>query len=371
MKTVKTKWLILFGVLFFCFCGSNPVTAQGSVSDGLLRYRTIRDGCPLRLFLNEAPHAFIPANMIVVVQREFVRSTEQGRVTFFWVRIPGIDTFGSPLQGWMQAADLHAMMLKVEAQYKEQKDNIEADKVNESGNKRLPFATREEFKEINQICDENNKLDEDKRLPEPLFARAKYREQAGEYVLAISDYLEGLSYVRNLSPTGYQYVGYEKYFEQIKQAIDNATVQPYSVVRMGRAELDSAGSHFSRGYTHFWDGKLSNALHEFDNAIKIAPNVPIFWYYRGLTYWKLRDKHKATFNLLTASMMEKNAVEDQLEKSRERAQQRGGTEIWEDRYALQWSVSQSLRRFQGNDRMFLEQIRLGDPSNLILKEFLR
>jgi hypothetical protein len=113
-------------------------------------------------------------------------------------------------------------------------------------------------------------------------------------------------------------------------------------------------------------------LKEFNASIDIVWGCPIYWYYRGLTYWKLGDKEKAAFNLIMGSVMEKNSVERQLKNAEKNAQERKGrgNVFWDDKYQLQSEVSRYLYRFQGNDRMFLEQIRWGDPSNLIMKEFL-
>jgi hypothetical protein len=69
-----------------------------------------------------------------------------------------------------------------------------------------------------------------------------------------------------------------------------------------------------------------------------------------------------------ASVMEKNSVKNEIAKA---AKNQGkDNTLWQDKYPLQIEVSEYLSRLQGNDRMFLEKIRWGDPSNLILKKFL-
>jgi tetratricopeptide (TPR) repeat protein len=333
--------LFLILILFFCFCDVF-VLADFGVFDRRPRLKTIFD-CPIRLSPLEKPFAIIPAHTIVVEER---RENVNG-ISWVWVSVPPIIDFGTPLVGWMKADDLRELTLQVENDFKK----------NEAEQWLSEYI--KELSKINKLCQENEKRSKNERLPEPYFARAKLYEQNGEYANAMTDYLEGLSYVQNQFPSGYQYVPYEKYFDEIKCSVENALNRPCAVTRLGRQEIDVVGRCFSQGYTYFWKGQFTKALCYFDKAINIHGNVPIYWYYRGLTYWKLCNKKKATYNLLMASAMEKNIRAASLDKNH-----------WANKYPLQLDVSEYLTRFQGNDRMFLENIRWGDSSNLILKTFL-
>jgi tetratricopeptide (TPR) repeat protein len=293
------------------------------------------------------PYAIIPAHTIVV---EEYRENING-ISWFWISVPTIIEFGRPLTGWIKEDDLRALALKVE------RDSKKLEDAEFEGHCFSKY--RQDLKEINKLCQENEKRNKNERLPEPYFARAELYEQNEEYINAMTDYLEGLSYVQNQSPSGYQYVPYEKYFDKIKSATENALNIPYAVTRLGRCEIDVVGRYFSQGYTYFWEGKFTKALSCFDNAINIRGNAPIYWYYRGLTYWNLDNKKEATYNFLMASVMEKNVRAANQNQDK-----------WENKYPLHIEVSEYLTRFQGNDRVFLEKIRWGDPSNLILKTFL-
>jgi tetratricopeptide (TPR) repeat protein len=351
----RTLFLIL--ILIFCFCDVFVRADYGL--DRFPRLKTIFD-CPIRLSPLAKPYAIIPANTIVVKQG---RNSNVNDIPYVLVSVPSITDFGNQLTGWMKEDDLRELALKVENDFKtEQKSDREKQEGFDKYQIRLSMA--------NELCQENEMFDKDKRSPEPYFTRAPIYRQAGEHALAMMDYFEGLSYVQNQFPSGYQYVPYEKYFNEIKESVEKALYQPCLVVRLGRNEIDTAGRYFSQGYTHFWDGKCEKALCNFDNAINIVGKVPIYWYYRGLTYWSLGNKQKATYNFLMASIMEKNIVENEIAKAEQQAEQRGNKVQWANKYPLQSEVSEYLSRFQGNDRMFLEKIRWGDPSNLILKTFL-
>jgi hypothetical protein len=301
--------------------------------------------------LRNTPYAIIPPHCILISNEP---SRRIGESLYRWVTVPAVlNDSGNPLIGFMKEADLKTINLKVKADF-------------ETGK---PVSINRELKEV---INENLKLSEESQVPEPYFARAEAYLKQGDYARAMTDYFDGLKRTQTKQPAGYQYIPYEKYFDKIKESIEKTLYQPVSVTTLGRNELDTAGRHFSSGYTAFWNYKYDEALREFDDSIAIVWRSPIYWYYRGLTYWKLGDKEKAAFNLIMGSIMEKNSLEAQKVKAEKNTAERKGTGsvFWDDKYLLQSEVSEYLRRFQGNDRVFLEQIRWGDPSNLIMKKFL-
>jgi hypothetical protein len=302
--------------------------------------------------LQNQPYAVIPPHCVIIVSNQ---SPQQIGESFYrWVTVPAIlNDSANPLIGFMKEADLKAMQLKVQTDF-------------EAGK---PVSNKPE---LEKIIVENQKLSENSQRPEPYFARAEVYLKQGDYGRAMTDYFDGLKRVQTKTPEGYQYIPYEKYFDKIKESIAKTLYQPVAVAQLSRNELDTAGNHFSKGYTAYWKGDYDKALRYFGNAIDIVWHCPIYWYYRGLTYWKLSNKEKAAFNLMMGSVMEKSSLEDQKAKAEKNTTERKGTGkvFWDDKYLLQNEVSQYLTRFQGNDRVFLEQIRWGDPSNLIMKEFI-
>jgi len=310
--------------------------------------------------LQSNPYEIIPPHCIVVSNASPRRIGEHN---IRFVTVPAIQSYGSPLVGFMKEADLKTMYLKVQTDFDKGK----------SPRRVLESEIEQAIKDNQNIDKDDQDIEEDKshQLPEPYFARAEAFLKQGDYGHAMLDYFDGLRRVQNKESKGYQYVLYEKYFDKLKESIEGTLYQPVSTVALGRDEIDTAGRHFSSGYTAFWNCQYDGALKEFNNSIEIVWSCPIFWYYRGLTYWKLGDKEKAAFNLIMGSVMEKNSLERQLEKAEKNARERegAGKVLRDDKYQLQVEISEYLRRFQGNDRVFLEQIRWGDPSNLIMKEF--
>ena len=184
--------------------------------------------------------------------------------------------------------------------------------------------------------------------------------ELGNHAEALQNYLEGLKYVKNRNEGDeFSYILYDSYFQEIGKTVEIALKKPVSMGELGRDERATAGRHFSQGYSLFWDGEYEKALPYFDNAIAVVWQHPAYWYYRGLTHWKLsNEKHeeqalhkkRAAFNFLFGSQIERNSVQRDM---------------------VQAVTSTYLTRFQGRERMFLEQIRWGDPTGLIQNEFMK
>lgn len=338
--------------VFFLFLASCPVLGQyPTPSDGSPRLKTICDA-PVEILIGKGVFQYIPARTIVVPSRTVMH----GDTVYLWVSVPAVPISGKPLVGWMKEDYLERVRSKVETERRRAEKR-----------KNLPLSCRvanreyidKEYENILALFSRNRELKEEERLPEPCFARAELFTQLDNPPKALLDYLEGMKYVKNANESGtaFTYILYEKYFPRIDDAVVRSLVQPISVASLGRNERETAEHHFSQGYSEFWNGESTEnirnqtdcykkALRYFDNAITVNWQSPTYWYYRGLTYWRLGNKRNASFDLLYASQLEQ-----ELKNHAE--------------------ISKHLTRFQGKDRMFLEQIRWGDPSGLVIKEFFK
>jgi hypothetical protein len=342
-KNVRVLFLVF--TLFFCIGGF--VRADYGLDDGLyfLRHKTILDS-PIWLSLSEKPVAIVPAHTIVVEQdRQNVND-----ITYVWVTVPAIVDFGKPFIGWMKRSDLitnEELVKKEKARLIAIKETINPDftipeilKLN--GQNDLITA----YLDICKSIEENEKLAEDKRLPEPYFARAAVWQKLGNYGEALSDYLTALDCIRNQNDES-AYALYNQYFNNIRETIKNSLTQPKSPMDLRSEEQQRSDNHYSRGYSAFWNQNYELALNHFNNAIQVDWKKSHYWYYRGLTYLRLGNGQKAMFNFMFGSNLETLA----------------GHNVREE-------ISQHLIRFQGNERMFLEEIRTGDPSNTLLQKYI-
>jgi tetratricopeptide (TPR) repeat protein len=334
--------LFLILILIFCFCDVFVRADYGL--DRFPRHKTIFD-CPIRLSPLTKPYAIIPANTIVIEQnRQNVND-----IPYVWVSIPSIINFGKPLVGWIKQNDLvtsKELVEKEKARLIAVKETINPDftipeilKLNGQNDLKTAYLG------ICKSIEENEKLNENKRLPEPYFARATVWQKLGNYGEALSDYLTALDYVKNQNDES-AYAFYNNYFDNIRETIRNSLTQPKSPIDLGQEKQRRSESHYSRGYSAFWDKNYKLALNHFNNAIQVDWKKPYYWYYRGLTYLRLGDEQKALFNFIFGSNLE--TLSD---------------------YNSRNETSQQLIRFQGNERMFLEEIRTGDPSNILLQKY--
>jgi tetratricopeptide (TPR) repeat protein len=290
----------------------------------------------------------IPKGFVVVTSNVLKQRTVDGDV---WrcVTVPALgNVVQLPTIGWLKQSDL----LSFQEQNQKELAKLIAD--NESQNPDFTFPeiiklqgkpeVRKAWIEIQKAFEENQKLVESKRLPEPYFARAEVWYSLGSYAEALSDYLSGLDYVKNQNDES-AYMLYHQYFGSIRDTVTKSLTQPKSLIDLGPEEKQKTQYHYNKGYSNFWSGNYDRALQHFDNAVQIDWQNPYYWYYRGLTYRRLGNEQKALFNFVFGSHLEKLL----------------GDEIRDE-------VSRQLTRLQGNERMFLEEIRSGDPSNSLIKK---
>ena len=382
MSGVCIRYVPLFLALF-AILGTCPVLGQQSFPPNTNpRLRTICDTI-LWLVPKREKFEYIRAGTMVVPSMER-RVDDQ---TYFWVTVPAISgLLGDPIVGWIRADDLKRLESKAEIENRRRTEaEAERTEIEMRENLSLPLsqiavlsriANRENVDEADRelligVLESITKLFQESKqmpnggivsppLPEPYFALAELLAKFGNHGESLQNYLEGLRCVKSddtRRDNTYSIVLYEQYFPKIDMAVENALIQPASVANLGREERITAGRQFSQGFGNFWDGEYERddvrrnenyrrALYHFDNAIMIVWQEPAYWYYRGLAHWRLGDREKATFNFLFGSQLEKR-----LKNHR--------------------TTSEFLTRFQGKDRVLLEQIRWGDPSGLILEDFLK
>ena len=354
------------------------------------------------------PDGWIPGRCIAVVRWDQVRTLANGS-TYRFVEFPTVEPFLAISLGWVEIKDIQPVNATLRSN-KKANDELQIKTFSELLNKaisdendrkdlqeRFGAALQKERKKINSLTSgrtfpdlirivddelreafvlaqtayvENRLLPPEKQRFEPYLTRAKAWAKAGYYPEAMFDYLDGLEIIKRLPVIDGQpenaFLLYRKHIDEMTSTVRTALSQPFAVVAMGRGASHTAGRHFSNGYTKFWDAESGNkdsklyteALFEFGNAISIEFYVPAYWYYRGLAYKRLGQQNQAIYCFLLASQMEKMTVDE-----------KGKDKEWEQIYFAHLNSSISLTRFQGKERIWLETIRWGDPSNQLLKGF--
>ena len=194
---------------------------------------------------------------------------------------------------------------------------------------------RQAWKDAQLAVEENEKLPDADRLAEPYFARAAVWSSVGNYSASLQDYLTGIRVAR---ATGRDLISFSEYFDGLNETAEKLSQIP---VPSASGPTDTyelrAKRHFGMGTTAYWAGDLNTALMRFDNAVQLAPNQPLFWYFRALSKKQLGDAAGARYDALLGSYFERYLSG-----------------------SVQRSITGALSRQQGALRSWLERYRLGD-----------
>jgi tetratricopeptide (TPR) repeat protein len=183
---------------------------------------------------------------------------------------------------------------------------------------------------------ENETLPDSERLPEPYFARAEIWATAGNYSDSLQDYLYGISIVR---VSARDLLSYSVQFDKLGDVADKLQKMPVPAAGAEPIYSSAAREHYSLGYGLFFRDDLRAALEHFDSAVQLAPDQPLYWYFRALTYHGLGDEQRAQHDALMGAFFERELA------------------AWYRR-----SLHRAFIRIQGARRAWLESYRLGSPT---------
>ncbi len=304
---------------FFTFSLSGYVVTRYQTS--LYRYQ-------LNSGLCEKTDVQIPSGSLFLINR--------------WSNIKGVDyyevvsAFSPEKTGFLPFASvfplndrlvLEELQRTVDIQKAPLSDNFESLILQESSSE-----SRRILQMIQSAWVENSKLPPTERLAEPFFARAQAWNKYNRFSDAMLDYYKALEATFNnpqLDP-----IYFRKYYSEIEQTLEKS--QKFSSNNVTSKTYTSASNLYMLGYRHFWETRYRQALDCFDQAISIHGGDPVYWYYRGLTWKRLGNEDQALYNILFGVRLERLLYGDRSYK-----------------------VSQSLYRFQGTERQWLENLRAG------------
>lgn len=204
-------------------------------------------------------------------------------------------------------------------------------------------ATKRAWLEVSDAISENEALPEDERLPEPYFARAEIWASAKNYSDSLQDYLTAIKYARK---SNRDILTYSEYFDRLYDVAEK--LQNIPVPAQGGEILPqiAARAHFDQGYRSFFGGQLVEAVDRFDSAVQLAPDQPLYWYFRALTHKRLGDEPRAQHDALMGASFERQLVSFR-----------------------RLDLNKDLTRVQGSMRTWLETFRLGSPTGRLLRKY--
>jgi len=198
------------------------------------------------------------------------------------------------------------------------------------------------WREVAEAVAENETLAENERLPEPYFARAEIWASVENYASSLQDYLTAIKVARLAK---LDLLTYSAYFDKLYDTVDKFQEVPVPAMGAGTDLSADARLHYGHGCASFFDGDLTEALHRFDDAVQLAPDQPVYWYYRALTYRGLGDDQRAQHDALLGAYFERQFSP------------------WQRR-----ALNRSFIRVQGETRTWLKSYRLGSPHHRLLRE---
>lgn len=188
------------------------------------------------------------------------------------------------------------------------------------------------WRDVQKAIAENEKLPEKDQVAEPYLARAEIYSLVGCRDEALRDYSKAVMLI--MKP-GQRPEVYGPYIAKLHAAVQQRDRQPRP------AELGAYDSHLSHGLKAYRDAKLELAERHLSNAIQIDPSQHLAWYFRGLTFKRLKQDLRAQHDVLIAVYLER----------------KGGAFGEQDR---------AFMDVQGPLRSWMEEYRLGDPSQKII-----
>ncbi len=202
----------------------------------------------------------------------------------------------------------------------------------------LPELIRLQSSEIQQAWRDVERAINDNKtlaapLPDPYFARAEIWMRVNNYAAAAQDYVSAIELTPASDAAAARYAAY---VTRLNRALSGFQAVPQPPVK------GDASEHYTRGLQDFWKERWKQALWHFDNAVQLRPDAPVYWYFRAVAHKQLGQDDKAQHDALVAAHIE-----------------------WRDgqRDRLGWAFV----RLQGPMRKWIEQFRLGDPSQRILQ----
>jgi tetratricopeptide (TPR) repeat protein len=197
--------------------------------------------------------------------------------------------------------------------------------------RRQPQVVHDAWRQIAVAVAENQRLTRPR--PEPLFARAELWMMVGNYDAALRDLLVAMQIA---SDTGAAPRVYDAVFNRLREVLERYDTTPVP------PEDGEPSRHYGHGMHSFWEGHYVEAEKAFADAISLAPGNPLYWYMRAVTHRRLGNEEAAMHDALLGASAERKAC-----------LRRDGASL---------DINRELRRLQGNDRIWLENQRRGDPS---------
>ncbi len=203
--------------------------------------------------------------------------------------------------------------------------------------RRMHEEQRNDWRVLNRAI--NSAAKDGVAVPEAYVARGELWTIAGDTNRAVADFRmatdAAVASDRSL-------VEQSAYLRLLRDALRRLEIAPKPSDGSNTNDYETAQTHFGAGCHLFWGNRFEESLREFDHAISLISNEPIYWFYSALAHRRLGTFNNATHDALIGCFLEKSKHHDR-------------------------EIGRLLTRVQGADRKWLETYRLGDPSQQLLR----
>ena len=305
-----------------------PVSAVRVARETLL-YAADRD--------NASPLARLPAGSVVLVVRQPSRASQGAarNVDEEMQYVLFCDQHGSTYFGWVKSKDTVPLQqlgdaTRTKAKSTEALHASEAQVLWEDPPALMRLHDAEQrWREIQAMIVAAERTGVE--LPEPYLARAELWASVHNHEEAMKDYLTAVRIALEKAPPN-DVATTVRYFQTLYTAIGKYNSLPKAPAP------GEAAHHYGLGVHAFRDGKLIYAWRRFSDAIYLDPQNPTYYYFRALTQLRLGDMQSAERDARVGSYYEHQMA------TRRRAE-----------------IDHALHFVQGQDRLWLERFRCGEP----------
>jgi tetratricopeptide (TPR) repeat protein len=177
-------------------------------------------------------------------------------------------------------------------------------------------AVQKAWRQVDAAVRDNEALKEP--LPEPYLARAEVWAMVGNHEEALADQLRAVELLYKGKPSLLEQTRYLKRMQNTLARLRKMP-RPYYP-----AEADKL---YYLGRSLFFGCQLTEALKELNEAIRLRPDEPLYWYYRALTHKRLGKETEAVRDArVAASLRRAGKSKKDIPLELERIQ--GSIRIW-------------------------------------------
>jgi tetratricopeptide (TPR) repeat protein len=172
------------------------------------------------------------------------------------------------------------------------------------------------WRQVDNAIKDNDRLK--KPLPEPYLARAEIWAMVGNYDEALADQLRATELLYKGTPS---LIEQKRYLERMQKTLDRLRKMPRPYFPVDADKLYYLGRSF------YFQGDCERALKELNEAIRLRPDEPLYWYYRALTYRRLGKNDEATRDARVAASL-RRAGKSRKDIARELERIQGAPRVW-------------------------------------------